>query len=75
MSKSQENKQLTESRRTRSVSSFTETANKKNRNNKVAQRTLVPVQEKEEVSDSDGGNQPEYGYVAIVIKPRNYVSP
>ncbi len=40
---------------------------KENRNNKVAQCFLVPVQDKEEVSDSNGDNKPGYECVATVI--------
>ena len=48
---------------------------KKNKANKVAERSLVSVQEKNEVSDSDDDNQPEYGGMAMAVKPKKHVSP
>ena len=48
-------------------------AAKKNKANKIAHRSLVPVQTNE-LSDSDDNNQPEYGPMAIVGKPK-HVSP
>ena len=48
----------------------------KNKANKVAQRSLAPVPNRNEVSDSDDEPQPEYGQVAIVLKPqKKHVSP
>ena len=47
---------------------------KKNKSNKIAQRSLVPV-DKTELSDSDDETQPEYGAMTIVVKPRKHVSP
>ena len=46
---------------------------KKNKSSRMAQRSLVPVN-KTELSDSDDDNQPEYGNMAIVTKPK-HVSP
>jgi hypothetical protein len=54
---------------------FAGTAKKKNRNDKIAQRSLVQVQPKEEVTDSNDDNQPDFENIAIVIKPQKYVSP
>jgi hypothetical protein len=42
---------------------------------KVAQRSLVAVEEKDSVSDSDEDTQPEFGGAAIVKKPQKYLSP
>ncbi len=70
MSRSQGSHPPTENRRT----SFGGTAKKKNRKDKVAQRSLVPAETKEEVSYSDDDSQPEFGDVATVIKPQKYVS-
>ncbi len=39
---------------------FTGTAKKKNRNDEIAQRSLVQFQQKEEDSDSHDDNQPEF---------------
>ena len=49
---------------------FKGTAKMKNKANKIAQRSLAPVPNRSEVSDSDDEPQPEYGYVAIVAKPK-----
>jgi hypothetical protein len=54
---------------------FAGTAKKKVRTDKVAQRSLVPVTQNHEVSDSDADATPEYGNVAIVNQPSKYVSP
>ncbi len=54
---------------------FAGTANKKNRKHKVVQHSLVAVEEKDSVSDSDEDHQPEFGGVAIVIKPHKHLSP
>ncbi len=35
----------------------------------------MPVETKDEVSDSNDDNQPEFWGVATVIKPQKYVSP
>ncbi len=35
----------------------------------------MAVEEKDSVSDSDEDNQPEFGGVAIVHKPQEYLSP
>ena len=47
-------------------------AAKKNKGNKVAQKSLVPVDN--HLDDSDDDNQPEYGNMVIVAKPK-HVSP
>ncbi len=56
---------------------FTGTAKKRNlnRKDKVAQRSLVAVKEKDSVSDSNEDIQHEFGGVAIVKKPQKYLSP
>ena len=55
---------------------FAGAARTKNKANRVAQRSLVHVQKKNAVSDSDDEPQPEYGNVAIVAKPKKkHVSP
>ena len=55
---------------------FAGTTRMKNRTDKVAQRSLVRVHQRNEVSDSDDEPQPEYGNVAIVPKPqKKHVSP
>jgi hypothetical protein len=41
----------------------------------VAQRSLVAVEEKDSVSDSDEDTQPESGGVSIMNKPQKYLSP
>jgi hypothetical protein len=41
----------------------------------VAQRSLVAVEEKDSVPDSDEDTQPEFGGVVIVNKPQKYLSP
>ena len=48
-------------------------AAKKSKANSIAQRSLVPAG-KTELSDSDDDNQPEYGNMVIVAKPK-HVSP
>ena len=50
---------------------FAGTAKKRSRKDKVAQRSLVAVEEKDNVADSDEDTQPdsEFGGVAIVNKP------
>jgi hypothetical protein len=47
---------------------FEGTAKKRKRKNKVAQHSLVPVESKETVSDSNNNNQPEFESVASVKK-------
>ena len=55
---------------------FAGTAKTKNKADKMLQRSFVPVQQRNEVSDSDDEHQPEYGNVAIVAKPqKKHVSP
>ena len=44
-------------------------ATKKNKASKIAQRSLVPVHDRTELTDSDDDNQPEFGNIAIVVKP------
>ncbi len=44
------------------------TAKKKNRKDKVTQRSLVGIEEKDSVSDSNEDDQPEFEGVASVIK-------
>ncbi len=41
----------------------------------MAQRSLVAVEEKDSVSDSNEDPQPEFGGVAIVGKPQKHLSP
>ncbi len=41
----------------------------------MAQRSLVAVEEKDSVSDSDEDPQQEYAGVAIVVKSQNHLSP
>ena len=47
---------------------FAGTAKKRKRKDQVAQRSLVAVEEKDSVTDSDEDPQPEFGGVAIVVK-------
>jgi hypothetical protein len=54
---------------------FAGTAKKKNRKNKVAQRSLMTVEEKDSVSDSFEDTLPEFGGVVTAIKPQKYLSP
>ena len=58
---------------------FAGAAKTKNKANRIAERSLVNVPEKNAVSDSDDDNQPEYGgnigMMAIVAKPKKHVSP
>ena len=55
---------------------FAGKAKMKNKTNKVPQRSRVPVPCSNEVSDSNDDPQPEYGQVAIVVKPqKKHVSP
>ncbi len=59
----------------RQKNDFAETAKKRNRKDKVAQRSLVAVEEKNSVSDSNEDAQPEFGGVAIVAKSQKRLSP
>ncbi len=54
---------------------FAGTAKKRNRKDKVAQRSLVAVEEKDSVSDPDEEPQPEFGGVANVVKSHNHFRP
>ncbi len=73
------------SRKTRNASdkgkqknNFAGTAKKRNRKDQVAQRSLVAVEEKDSVTDSDEVPQPEFGLfggVAIVVKSQKHLSP
>ncbi len=56
-------------------SNFAGTAKKRNRKERVAQRSLVADEEKDSVSDSDEDPQPEFGGVAIVRKSQKHLSP
>ena len=47
----------------------------RNRKDKLAQRSMVAVEEKDSVSDSYEGPQPDFGGVAIVGKSQNYLNP
>jgi hypothetical protein len=53
---------------------FAGTAKKRNRKDKVSQRSLVAAEEKGSVSDSNEDNQPEFGLVAM-IKSQKPLSP
>ena len=56
---------------------FAAAATTKNKTNRIAQRSLVNVPEKNVVSDSDDDNQPEYGRMATIVKKpkKRLVSP
>ena len=55
---------------------FAGTVRMKNKPNKLAQRSLVNVPEKNVVSDSDDEHQFEQGFLTIVAKPKEkHVSP
>jgi hypothetical protein len=56
---------------------FAGTAKKRNSKNRVAQRSLVAVEVKDSVTDSDEDPQPEFGGVAIqvVVKSQKHLSP
>ena len=56
---------------------FAGTVKTKNKANTIAQRSIVPFANRNEVSDSNDEPQPDYGvYVAIVAKPqKKHVSP
>jgi hypothetical protein len=49
---------------------FSRTAKKKKRTDKIAQRSFILVQEKDEVYDSNDDPSPEFGLVADVKKPQ-----
>ena len=49
---------------------FAGAAKTKNKAYRIAQRSLAPVPDKNEVSDSDDEPQFEHGYVTIVAKPK-----
>ena len=66
-----EEKQKDVSTNGRQKNNFAGTAKKWNRKDKVAQRCLVAVEEKDSVSDSDEDTKPEFGGVAIVISLRS----
>jgi hypothetical protein len=70
-----EQKQKDTSTNGRQKKDFAGTAKKKNRKDKVAQRSLVAVDEKDSVSDSNEDAQPEFEGVAIVRKPQKHLSP
>ena len=42
---------------------------------KIAQRSLVCAKPREQVSDSEDDNQPEYGNMVMAIKSTKHVSP
>ncbi len=65
-----EQKQKDTSTNGKQKNNFTGTAKKRNRKDKVAQRSLVAVEEKDNVSVSNEDTQPEFGGVAIVTKPQ-----
>jgi hypothetical protein len=54
---------------------FAGTAKMRNRKDRVAQRPLVAVKEKDSVSDSNEDPQPEFGGVATVVKAQKRLSP
>ncbi len=54
---------------------FAGTAEKRNIKDRVAQRSLVAVEGKDSVSDSDEDPQPEFGGVAIVRESEKHLSP
>ena len=56
---------------------FAGTVKTKNKANKIAQRSIVPFADRNEVSDSDDDNQPEYGGMATIVKKpkKRHVSP
>ncbi len=70
-----EQKQEDASEKGKQKNNFAGTAKKRNRKDKVAQRSLVAVEEKDSVSDSNEEPQPEFGGVAIVKKPQKHLSP
>ncbi len=67
-----EQKQKDTSTNGRQKNNFAGTAKERNKKDKVAQRSLVAVEEKDSVSDCNEDTQPEFGRVAIVNK---YLSP
>jgi hypothetical protein len=72
---SNDQKQKDTSTNGRQKKNFPRTAKKWNRKNKVAQPSLVAVEEKDSVSDSNEDTQSEFGGVAIMNKPQKYLSP
>jgi hypothetical protein len=70
-----EQKQKDASTNGRQKNNFAGTAKKRNGKDKVVQRSLVAVEEKDSVSDSYEDTQSEFGRVAIVNKPQKYLSP
>ncbi len=56
-------------------SNFAGSVKKRNRKDQVAQRSLVAVEEKDSISDSDEDPQPEFGRVVIVRKSQKHLSP
>jgi hypothetical protein len=52
-----------------------QTAKKRNRKDKVAQRSLITVEEKDSISDTNEDAQPAFGVDAIVGKSQKYLSP
>ncbi len=70
-----EQKQKDTSANGKKKNNFAGTAKKRNRKDKVALRSLVAIEEKDSVSDSDEDTQPEFRGVAIVRKPQKYLSP
>ncbi len=69
-----EQKQKDTSANGRQKNDFAGTAKKWNRKNKVAQRSLVAVEEKDSLPDSYEDTQPEFEGVAILNKPQKYLS-
>ncbi len=59
----------------RQKNNFVGSAKKRNRKDKVAQRSFVAVEEKDSVSESHEGILLGFGGVAIVNKPPKYLSP
>jgi hypothetical protein len=60
-----EQKQKDNSANRKQKNNFAGPAKKKNKKDKVAQRSLVAVEEKDNVSDSDEDNQPEFGELLL----------
>ncbi len=59
----------------RQKNNFKSTAKKRNRKDRVAQSSLVAVQLKDSLTDSNEDPQPEFGGVAIVVKSQEHLSP
>ena len=70
-------KQREQSANGKQKNKFAGTVQTKNKANRVAQRSLVQVQPRNEVSDSDDENYPEYGGIATIVKKpkKRHVSP